>query len=233
MRCLRSLATIALLLSACATQAPSPKVPKAKPLTAAEMQRIITGAARLERACSNKEAETGLYVVRIIVAPNGRVQSATPRAAPSRSLDPGSYSGVPRYIDAGVAPDNEVTRCYARAFSRLRFRPFSGPPVGFDHPVLVEKVPPSEPQSAVRRCETDDQCVFRPEPPCARACEDCGQRWRRAVNRDLAMKWQTQWASRRWRKKHCLKRPQRRCKPCERPRRGMRALCIDGQCAVR
>lgn len=219
---------------ACAPTTP-PVAPTAKrdPLTAAEMQSIITGAARLERQCLKAEAETGLYVIRVIVAPNGRVQSATPRAASPRVSDPASYSGVAHYIDAGAQAENGVTRCYARAFSKLRFRAFDGPPVGFDHPVVVEKTPPSEGDSSTRACDADEDCVFRAAPPCLRACDDCVHGWRRAVNREVMEGWQKKWAKKRWRKKYCIKRPSLPCKPCERPLRGERALCIDGQCTVR
>lgn len=111
------------------------------------MQRNVVGAARLNRQCLDADAESGLYVIRLMIEPNGAVSSATPRQAPSRGFDPAAYSGVARYLDRGPTPDNAVTRCLATAFQKLRFRPFGGPTVGFDYPVVVDKQPPSEAQS--------------------------------------------------------------------------------------
>jgi hypothetical protein len=135
-----------MVATACASAPPPTKPVVVKksgpPLSATEMQSIITGAARLNRHCLAKGTQrtpAGLYVIRLIVGPSGRVQSATPMRAPSRASDPARYSGTPTYIDAGQPITNDVTRCYARAFAQLRFRRFSGPPVGFDHPVVVDR----------------------------------------------------------------------------------------------
>ena len=57
---------LALGLAACASQSPAPSTPANKlapppPLTTDEMQQIVTGAARLNRHCLDKDAATGRY----------------------------------------------------------------------------------------------------------------------------------------------------------------------------
>lgn len=200
------------------------------PLTTDEMQRNVVGAARLNRQCLDADAESGLYVIRLLIEPSGEVSSATPRQAPSRAFDPAAYSGVARYLDRGPAPDNAVTRCLAAALQKLRFRPFGGPTVGFDYPVVVDKQPPSEAQAKDRRCEQDADCTFRPPHPCG--CPPCGKTWRRAISRKVLDKQKKR--SKRRRRNRCAKR-RRKCKPCSESGalRGKRALCLDGQCSVR
>ncbi|MCK5800913.1 MAG: hypothetical protein KAI47_27185, partial [Deltaproteobacteria bacterium] len=94
------------------------------PLPVEEIQRNVSGAVRLSRTCLDRPAPSGLYIVRLFIAPSGQVTSATPRHAPRRADDPGSYLGVPRYLDAGTEPMNEVTRCFASALAKLHFHPF-------------------------------------------------------------------------------------------------------------
>ena len=207
---------------------PRPRASQLPPLSPAEIQRNVTGAARLSRSCMDAGvAAGGLYVIRLFIEPSGQVSSAQPRSGPSRLAYPARYSGVPRYLDAGPTPDNPITRCYAAALRKLRFRPFGGPTVGFDHPVVVDPQPPSENTSRDRRCESDDDCAFRPQRACS--CLPCGLIWRRAVNKK---------ARRRLMKRKA--RAQRRChqpkcRPCKAKKivRGKRALCIREQCAVR
>ena len=165
---------------------PKPLPPPPKPLTTAEMQTNVTGAARLNKGCLTKKAETGVYVIRLLIDPSGRVSQVAPRQAPERSADPSVYSGVARYINAGKEADNEVTRCYAAVFRKLRFRKFGGPTVGFDYPVVVERLPPSEAGGKERACESDDDCVFRQRSACK--CPLCGKTWRRAINKKAAKK---------------------------------------------
>jgi hypothetical protein len=200
--------------------------PPLRPLATAELQEVFDGAARLNRQCRDRRSETGLYLVRAIIAPDGRVRRAEPRLAPRRSEDPASFVGVPRYLEGGLDPDTEVVRCFAAAFARLRFRPFAGDTIAFDYPIAVENLPPPEAESAARRCATDDDCVFRPRPRCG--CPPCGPTWRLAVNRRAAE------ALARARSRRTCPRAGR-CPTCAEPAvlLGARALCIDGQCTTR
>lgn len=192
---------------------------------------MVDGAARLNRSCREEESETGLYVIRLMIEPDGRVSEVQPRRGPSRAEDPATYSGVARYIEGDQDPDTAVVRCFARAFGKLRFRPFSGEAVGFDYPIVVENLPPSEPIDDDRRCEADADCVFRPPAPCA--CALCGRHWRRAMSREASKKQRQLWQ--RQRRRLCRIRRRRPCPPCKEPSeaRGSRALCIDSQCSVR
>ena len=199
------------------------------------MQQTVTGAARLNRRCYDKEGATGLYVIRLLIASDGGVFQATPIAAPSRASTPSAYSGVAPYIDSGRKPENEITRCLANALRKVRFRKFGGPTVGFDYPVVIEKRPPSEAKSPLRACEEDSDCVYRPQKSCA--CPSCGKIWRRAINRLTAKKWQKKKARSRARdRRRCRRlRRRRKCPPCEEKLvwRGSKLLCIDQQCSVR
>lgn len=221
---------------ACAREQPrAPRVvappPPPPPLTTAEIQQVVDGAARLNRSCREQESETGLYVIRLMIAPDGRVTEVQPRRGPSREEEPATYSGVARYIEGARDPDTPVVRCLASALGTLRFRRFTGEAVAFDYPVVVENLPPSEPSGDDRRCEADADCVFRPRPPCA--CDPCGRHWRRAVSRKAAQKQARFWL--RQRRRLCRLRQRRPCPPCKEPgeTRGKTALCIDGQCSVR
>lgn len=223
-------------LGGCSGPAPKPTPTPAMtkplpPLSPAEIQRNVSGAVRLSRQCAENKALGGLYIIRLMIEPDGTVSSAELRSAPTRASDPGRYSGVPRYLDAGPQPDNAVTRCFAAALRKLRFRKFGGPTVGFDHPVVVNPLPPSEKHSKARECESDDDCTFLPRSPCA--CPRCGEVWRRSISKKALAKLGKRRRRRGRRARRCRKRI--KCKPCGEPRvmRGTRALCIRSQCSVR
>jgi hypothetical protein len=216
---------------------PPPPRKELPPLAPGEIQRNVSGAVRLSRQCAERKALGGLYIIRLMIEPDGSVSSAVPRSGPTRASDPGRYSGVPRYLDAGLQPQNAVTRCFAAALRKLRFRPFGGPTVGFDHPVVVDPLPPSQAHSKTRACDSDGDCGFRPENPCA--CPTCGEHWRSAINSKALAKLRKRRRrrskrARRRRAKRCRKL-RKSCKPCKKPRivRGTRALCIRSQCSVR
>lgn len=230
---------IVLTLTACGAEPPRPPVqpprppPPPKPLTTGEMQQVVDGAARLNRSCRDKQSPTALYVVRLTMEPDGSVSSVEPMRAPLRSQDPASYSGVARYIDGGTDPDTPVIRCFTDVFRKLRFRPFGGPTVAFDYPIVVENLPPSEKVSEVRNCESDADCVRRPRRPCT--CKPCGRTWRRSINQETADKWRKRWRKQRRRLRKRCRRVLKRCKPCTEPTAlvGEQLLCIEGQCSVR
>ena len=227
---------LCVLLGACgAPERPAPVVPPPppppRPITTAELQQVVDGAARLNRACRDSWSESGLYLVRLTVEPDGRVSGVEPRRTPARQADPSAFAGVPRYLDGDKDPDTEVVRCFVKALGKLRFRRFSGDTVAFDYPIVVENLPPSEAPAEVRRCESDEDCLFRPRPPCA--CPPCGRHWRLAVNRDAIKALREKW--RRQRRRLCRQRRRKKCPPCDRPVEtlGKQALCLDGQCGVR
>jgi hypothetical protein len=167
----------------------------------------------------------------VLIEPDGKVTSVEPRRAPSRSQDPSSYSGVAPYLDGEREPDTPVITCFASAFLRLRFRRFAGDRIAFDYPLVVENLPPAEPTSEQRRCQKDEDCLFRPPPRCA--CPSCGYTWRRAFNRETAKRQAVE--KRRHARRKCSRAPRRPCPACAEPLvlLGERALCLDGQCSVR
>jgi len=233
-----ALCTVILTLAGCGSEvrrppAPPPRPRPPRPLTTAEMQQVVDGAARLNRSCREKESPTALYVVRLTIEPDGSVSAVEPMAAQPREQDPATWTGVARYIEGGKDPETPVVRCFAGAFEKLRFRRFGGSTVAFDYPIVVENLPPSEPTSETRSCERDADCVRRPRAPCT--CRPCGRRWRRAVNRATVEKWHKRWRRLRQRRRRWCRRRVRKCKPCEEPLRwiGDRVLCIEGQCSVR
>jgi hypothetical protein len=227
-------ALLIVLLSACTAPPPPPATlpppapppPPLKRLTVGEMQQMVDGAARLNRACRDQRSDSGLYLVRLFIEPEGKVSKVEPRRAPSRDRDAAAYAGVARYIDGDRAPDTPVVECFATAFRKLRFRPFGGDTVAFDYPIVVENLPPAETISPERRCISDEDCVFRPLPRCA--CPPCGPNWHRALNRQSAER-----QKRQARSSKCPRH--RRCAPCGEPMilLGAKALCLDGQCSVR
>jgi hypothetical protein len=213
---------------------PPPRRPEPpKPLSTNEIQQLVDGAARLNRSCRDRRSESGLYKVRLMIEPDGRVSRVEPMRAPTRAEDPAAFAGVPRYLDGDHDPETPVIRCFADAFGKLRFRRFPGEAVAFDYPIVVENLPPSEAESEARRCEADEDCVFRPSPPCS--CRPCGRSWRRSINRITVKRWRKRWRrQRRWRCRRWRRR-RRRCPKCNEPlvRLGKQALCLDGQCSVR
>jgi hypothetical protein len=192
------------------------------------MQVVVDGAARLSRSCRDRESPSGVYLLRLIIAPDGSVMAVEPRRAPRRAMEPAALSGAPRYLDGDRDPETPIVRCFADAFRRLRFRRFGGPEVAFDYPIVVENLPPSEPLGPSRRCESDEDCAFRPRPPCA--CPPCGRSWHQAVNRRTAGEQRRKWRGQPRKCHH-----QHRCRPCSEPTSflGSRAVCIDQQCTVR
>jgi hypothetical protein len=83
--------------------------------------------------------------------------------------------------------------------------------------------PPKLPWSRDRVCKVDKDCVLRPRSACS--CAPCARTWRTAINRGAHKRLLDAWARRRCRKPICP--------ACFPQWLGNRAVCIEGQCAVR
>ena len=86
-----------------------------------------------------------------------------------------------------------------------------------------EPTPPVLPPSDRRTCKQDTDCELLESRPCS--CPPCGDVWREAFNTKTAEDLRQRWAVRR-----CV---QPECPECTGRYLGTRAVCVDGQCAVR
>ena len=87
------------------------------------------------------------------------------------------------------------------------------------------KVAPQQPASKDRACKDDKDCTFEPLSGCG--CPPCGDTWRRAVNKKRAA-----WLRGLAALGSCGRGI---CAKCNRRVRwlGEKAICVNGQCAVR